>query len=73
MPMDVKQLSAEVEHISRTYAEKFTIERDATWFVLKLQEEVGYRGIRNKMDRGVRWPHAPIHFPTIMLSAGIGS
>ncbi len=39
--MDVKQLSAEVEHVSQIYAAKFNIERDATWFVLKLQEEVG--------------------------------
>lgn len=39
--MDVKYLSEEVEHVSRLYAEKFNIERDATWFVLKLQEEVG--------------------------------
>ncbi|MBV9231727.1 MAG: pyrophosphatase [Chloroflexi bacterium] len=39
--MDVKQLSEEVEQVSQRYAEKFNIERDATWFVLKLQEEVG--------------------------------
>src|SRR6266699_2442349 len=39
--MDVKQLSEEVEQVSQIYAEKFAIERDATWFVLKLQEEVG--------------------------------
>jgi len=39
--MDIKQLTEEVEHVSQIYAEKFTIERDATWFILKLQEEVG--------------------------------
>ena len=39
--MDVKQLAEEVEQVSQIYAEKFNIERDATWFVLKLQEEVG--------------------------------
>ncbi len=39
--MDIKQLSEEVEHISQIYAEKYAIERDATWFILKLQEEVG--------------------------------
>ncbi len=39
--MDVEQLSMEVEQVSQAYAEKFNIERDATWFVLKLQEEVG--------------------------------
>ncbi len=39
--MDIKQLSEEVEQVSQIYAEKFNIERDATWFILKLQEEVG--------------------------------
>lgn len=39
--MDIKRLSSEVEQISQIYAGKFNIERDATWFVLKLQEEVG--------------------------------
>ena len=39
--MDLEQLSKDVEHVSQIYAEKFNIERDATWFVLKLQEEVG--------------------------------
>ena len=39
--MDINQLSEEVEHVSQIYAEKYTIERDATWFILKLQEEVG--------------------------------
>ncbi len=39
--MDVKQLSEEVEQVSQIYAEKFNIERDATWLILKLQEEVG--------------------------------
>jgi NTP pyrophosphatase (non-canonical NTP hydrolase) len=39
--VNIKQLSEEVEQISQTYAEKFNIERDANWFILKLQEEVG--------------------------------
>lgn len=39
--MDLKQLSREVEQVSQIYAEKFNIERDDTWFILKLQEEVG--------------------------------
>lgn len=39
--MEIEQLTQEVEQVSQTYAEKYTIERDATWFVLKLQEEVG--------------------------------
>lgn len=41
MLMDIKQVSQEVEQVSQIYAEKFHIERDATWFILKLQEEVG--------------------------------
>jgi NTP pyrophosphatase (non-canonical NTP hydrolase) len=39
--MDLEYLSAEVERVSQIYAEKLGIERDATWFLLKLQEEVG--------------------------------
>ncbi|NMM24749.1 MAG: pyrophosphatase [Phycicoccus sp.] len=39
--MDIKTLTDEVEHISRVYASRFEINRDDTWFLLKLQEEVG--------------------------------
>lgn len=39
--MDIKALTDEVEHVSRGYASSFDIQRDDTWFVLKLQEEVG--------------------------------
>ena len=39
--VDLKQLSDDVEQVSQVYAERFGIERDATWFLLKLQEEVG--------------------------------
>ena len=39
--MDLKKLPEELEQVSQIYAEKFGIERNATWFVLKLQEEVG--------------------------------
>jgi NTP pyrophosphatase (non-canonical NTP hydrolase) len=39
--MDLKQLTEEVEAVSRTYAERNGFERDATWLLLKLQEEVG--------------------------------
>lgn len=37
----MKRLPEELEQVSQAYAEKYHIERDATWFVLKLQEEVG--------------------------------
>jgi NTP pyrophosphatase (non-canonical NTP hydrolase) len=39
--MDIQHLTENVEQVSQRYAEKFNIERDATWFILKLQEEVG--------------------------------
>ncbi|TDD11085.1 pyrophosphatase [Nonomuraea deserti] len=39
--MDLSRLSDEVESVSQRYAEKLGIERDDTWFLLKLQEEVG--------------------------------
>lgn len=39
--MDIRGLTEDVERVSQRYAEKFGIERDDTWFVLKLQEEVG--------------------------------
>ncbi len=39
--MDIRQLSEEVETVSRQYAQTHHIERDETWFLLKLQEEVG--------------------------------
>ena len=39
--MDLRELSADVEKVSERYAEVFGIRRDDTWFLLKLQEEVG--------------------------------
>lgn len=39
--MSLGRLSEGIEQVSQTYAKKFGIERDATWFLLKLQEEVG--------------------------------
>lgn len=39
--MDLKQLTEEVETVSRGYAERNGFTRDATWLLLKLQEEVG--------------------------------
>ncbi|MGW0807654.1 pyrophosphatase [Nonomuraea sp. NPDC002799] len=39
--MELRQLSDEVESVSRRYAEGLGIERDDTWFLLKLQEEIG--------------------------------
>ena len=39
--MDLRQLSLDVEKVSERYAEVFGIDRDDTWFLLKLQEEVG--------------------------------
>ncbi|GAA3700311.1 MazG nucleotide pyrophosphohydrolase domain-containing protein [Nonomuraea antimicrobica] len=39
--MDLRELSDEIESISRRYADHVGIDRDDTWFLLKLQEEVG--------------------------------
>lgn len=39
--MNIKQLTNEVEKVSQNYIAKFDIERDKSWFVLKLQEELG--------------------------------
>ncbi|MER5321670.1 pyrophosphatase [Streptosporangium roseum] len=39
--MDLRQLTEAVEAVSSTYARKHGIIRDDTWFLLKLQEEVG--------------------------------
>ncbi|MEO3876613.1 pyrophosphatase [Nonomuraea sp. B12E4] len=39
--MDLRRLALEIESISSRYAAKLGIERDDTWFLLKLQEEMG--------------------------------
>lgn len=39
--MTIKELSEEIENVSKGYTEKFGIKRDANWFILKLQEELG--------------------------------
>jgi NTP pyrophosphatase (non-canonical NTP hydrolase) len=39
--MDVKKLTKKVEEVSQKYTNKFKINRDKDWFILKLQEELG--------------------------------
>ena len=39
--MDIRELTTQVEQVSQVYASRFCIDRDANWFVLKLQEEIG--------------------------------
>jgi NTP pyrophosphatase (non-canonical NTP hydrolase) len=39
--MDIVELTAAVEEISRGYAARFGFERTGDWHLLKLQEEVG--------------------------------
>jgi NTP pyrophosphatase (non-canonical NTP hydrolase) len=39
--MDLSQLTDQVEAVSSRYAREHGITRDDTWFLLKLQEEVG--------------------------------
>jgi len=39
--MRIKELTEAVEEISRNYSRKYRIHREANWYMLKLQEEVG--------------------------------
>lgn len=39
--MNIKDLTKEVEDISKIYSKKFNINRDGDRFILKLQEELG--------------------------------
>jgi NTP pyrophosphatase (non-canonical NTP hydrolase) len=39
--MDLRELTAQVERVSRQYAAAFGIERSSNWQILKLHEEVG--------------------------------
>jgi NTP pyrophosphatase (non-canonical NTP hydrolase) len=39
--MNLPILTEELDTISRNYAQKFCITRDSSWFLLKLQEEMG--------------------------------
>ena len=39
--MNIKELTKEVEDISKMYSKRFKISRDGDWFILKLQEELG--------------------------------
>ena len=39
--MDIKTITSDIEKVSAAYASKYDIDRDADWFILKLQEELG--------------------------------
>jgi NTP pyrophosphatase (non-canonical NTP hydrolase) len=39
--MNVRKVTRQIKKVSDTYAKKFGIRRDANWYVLKLQEEMG--------------------------------
>ncbi|MFA5135959.1 MAG: pyrophosphatase [Patescibacteria group bacterium] len=39
--MGIKELTRKIESISQLYSRKYKIKRSSSWFVLKLQEEVG--------------------------------
>lgn len=39
--MDVNKVTKAVRKVSNIYAKKFGIRRDADWYILKLQEELG--------------------------------
>jgi NTP pyrophosphatase (non-canonical NTP hydrolase) len=40
-PVDLRELAAQVERVSRQYAEDLGIMRSSDWHILKLHEEVG--------------------------------
>src|SRR3989338_1954080 len=39
--MNLRKISSELAKVSDQYAKKFSIERNADWYILKLQEELG--------------------------------
>jgi len=39
--MDFKKLIEKIDTVSKLYSKKFHIHREANWYMLKLQEEVG--------------------------------
>jgi NTP pyrophosphatase (non-canonical NTP hydrolase) len=39
--MNVQKVTRQVKKVSDVYAKKFGIRRDANWYILKLQEEMG--------------------------------
>lgn len=39
--MNISDLALEVQKVSEKYSNKFKIDRDDDWYVLKLQEELG--------------------------------
>jgi len=39
--VNIRELTAQVEYVSRGYAARFGIDRDSNWQILKLHEEVG--------------------------------
>jgi NTP pyrophosphatase (non-canonical NTP hydrolase) len=50
--VDIGELTAQVEHVSRVYAARFGITRDDDWQILKLHEEVGELTQAHLMRRG---------------------
>ena len=53
--INVARLTNEVVAVSQIYASRYGIERDATWFMLKLQDEVGEPTQAFLMLTGVIW------------------
>jgi NTP pyrophosphatase (non-canonical NTP hydrolase) len=59
--VDLQELAASVEHVSRRYASTFGIERTSDWQILKLHEEVGELTQVHLMRQGQARPkgHTP--------------
>jgi NTP pyrophosphatase (non-canonical NTP hydrolase) len=54
--VDLHELTAQVEHVSRRYAERFGIARNSDWHILKLHEEVGELTQAHLMRQGQARP-----------------
>ena len=39
--MEIKELISKIEAVSQKYAKQYKIKRNPSWFILKLQEEMG--------------------------------
>jgi hypothetical protein len=52
--MDLRELTAQVERVSRQYAAEFGIERNGDWQIMELHEEVGELTQAHLMRQGKR-------------------
>jgi hypothetical protein len=53
--MDIRELTAQVEHVSQGYASRFGIDRVSNWQIFRLHEEVGELTQAHLMRQGQAW------------------